>query len=209
MRDLGYSPGRRGVENSYGRRPCRRRVCPSPTARVALAAPTGKAAARMAESVAESIDVLSAADDEPIVAAASALQLIVPSTVHRLLGARGSDSFVTTFTIRSRSISLSSMRHRCCHCHSSMPSSSTASHRKVGVRWRCRPVGECRCGFGTRRHRWGRRPNPYMRSRTHLKPIGFLPTALSANFRVQCCKETVMRQYTYSTGAQYLGIEHV
>ena len=65
----------------------------SPTARVALAAPTGKAAARMAESVAESIDVLSVADDEPIVAAASALQLIVPSTVHRLLGARGSDSF--------------------------------------------------------------------------------------------------------------------
>ena len=65
----------------------------SPTARVALAAPTGKAAARMAESVAESIDVLSAADDEPIVAAASALQLIVPSTVHRLLGARGSESF--------------------------------------------------------------------------------------------------------------------
>ena len=65
----------------------------SPTARVALAAPTGKAAARMAESVAESIDVLSAADDEPIVAAASALQLIVPSTVHRLLGARGSDRF--------------------------------------------------------------------------------------------------------------------
>ncbi|MEC7174153.1 MAG: AAA family ATPase, partial [Actinomycetota bacterium] len=65
----------------------------SPTARVALAAPTGKAAARMAESVAESIDLLSAADDEPIVAAASALQLVVPSTVHRLLGARGSDSF--------------------------------------------------------------------------------------------------------------------
>ena len=65
----------------------------SPTAQVALAAPTGKAAARMAESVAESIDLLSAADDEPIVAAASALQLVVPSTVHRLLGARGSDSF--------------------------------------------------------------------------------------------------------------------
>ena len=65
----------------------------SPTARVALAAPTGKAAARMAESVAESIDLLSSADDEPIVAAASALQLIVPSTVHRLLGARGSESF--------------------------------------------------------------------------------------------------------------------
>ncbi len=65
----------------------------SPTARVALAAPTGKAAARMAESVAESIDLLSATDDEPIVAAASALQLVVPSTVHRLLGARGSDSF--------------------------------------------------------------------------------------------------------------------
>ena len=62
-------------------------------ARVALAAPTGKAAARMAESVAESIDLLSAADDELIIAAASALRLIVPSTVHRLLGARGSDSF--------------------------------------------------------------------------------------------------------------------
>ena len=43
--------------------------------------------------MAESIDLLSAADDEPIVAAASALQLVVPSTVHRLLGARGSDSF--------------------------------------------------------------------------------------------------------------------
>ena len=65
----------------------------SPTARVALAAPTGKAAARMAESVAESINLLSATEDEPIGAAASALQLIVPSTVHRLLGARGSGGF--------------------------------------------------------------------------------------------------------------------
>ena len=95
----------------------------------------------MAESVAESIDLLSAADDEPIVAAASALQLVVPSTVHRLLGARGSDScydlhnplpfdLIVVDEASMLSLPLVDALH-------------TVSHRKVGVRRRCRPVGEC------------------------------------------------------------------
>ena len=65
----------------------------SSTARVALAAPTGKAAARMSESIAESITLLSAAVDAAIAATAPAIQMLSPSTVHRLLGARGTGGF--------------------------------------------------------------------------------------------------------------------
>lgn len=57
-------------------------------ARIALAAPTGKAAARMSESVSESISLLAAANDATIAATASGIQTLTPSTVHRLLGAR-------------------------------------------------------------------------------------------------------------------------
>ena len=121
VRDLGYSRAAGSGKTRTVAALVADEFVASPTARSALAAPTGKAAARMAESVAESIDLLSAADDEPIVAAASALQLVVPSTVHRLLGAEVQTAFVTTFIIRFRSISLWSMRRRCCHCHSSMP----------------------------------------------------------------------------------------
>jgi exodeoxyribonuclease V alpha subunit len=63
------------------------------TGRIALAAPTGKAAARMSESVTESISLLAAADDAIIAATASAIQTLSPSTVHRLLGARAVGGF--------------------------------------------------------------------------------------------------------------------
>ena len=57
VRDLGYSPGRRGGKTRTVAALVADEFVASPTARVALAAPTGKAAARMAESVAESIDL--------------------------------------------------------------------------------------------------------------------------------------------------------
>ena len=63
------------------------------TSRVALAAPTGKAAARMSESISESITLLSAAADTSIAATAPAIQMLSPSTVHRLLGARPDGGF--------------------------------------------------------------------------------------------------------------------
>lgn len=65
----------------------------SSTSRIALAAPTGKAAARMSESVTESISMLAAAEDATIAATASVIQTLSPSTVHRLLGARADGGF--------------------------------------------------------------------------------------------------------------------
>jgi exodeoxyribonuclease V alpha subunit len=57
--------------------------------RVALAAPTGKAAARMGESIAGSLELLRSSGDPGFEAAAEQLATIDPSTIHRLLGVRG------------------------------------------------------------------------------------------------------------------------
>jgi len=54
------------------------------TPRIALAAPTGKAAARMGESIAGAAALLDGADPE----LADSMRQIKPSTVHRLLGVR-------------------------------------------------------------------------------------------------------------------------
>ena len=60
--------------------------------RIALAAPTGKAAARMGESIAGSIDLLRASPE--FVEIADEMAAVEPSTVHRLLGVRrGTGSF--------------------------------------------------------------------------------------------------------------------
>ncbi|NCW48602.1 MAG: exodeoxyribonuclease V subunit alpha [Actinobacteria bacterium] len=60
------------------------------TPRIALAAPTGKAAARMGESIAGAAALLDGADPE----LADSMRRIKPSTVHRLLGVRtGSAAF--------------------------------------------------------------------------------------------------------------------
>jgi len=60
------------------------------TPRIALAAPTGKAAARMGESIAGAAALLDGADPE----LADSMRQIKPSTVHRLLGVRtGSAAF--------------------------------------------------------------------------------------------------------------------
>jgi len=58
---------------------------------VALAAPTGKAAARMAESVADAIGLLANCTDDALVAVAAEMQRLEPSTVHRLIGSRPGD----------------------------------------------------------------------------------------------------------------------
>ena len=58
---------------------------------VALAAPTGKAAARMAESVADAIGLLANCTDPALVAVAAEMQRLEPSTVHRLIGSRPGD----------------------------------------------------------------------------------------------------------------------
>ncbi len=55
-----------------------------PTPRVALAAPTGKAAARMGESIAAAAALLDSTDPE----LAESMRQLKPSTVHRLLGVR-------------------------------------------------------------------------------------------------------------------------
>ncbi len=55
-----------------------------PTPRVALAAPTGKAAARMGESIAAAAALLDSSDPE----LADSMRQLKPSTVHRLLGVR-------------------------------------------------------------------------------------------------------------------------
>ena len=65
----------------------------SSTARIALAAPTGKAAARMSESISESVSLLAAADDATIASTSTTIQALSPSTVHRLLGARADGGF--------------------------------------------------------------------------------------------------------------------
>ena len=62
--------------------------------RIALAAPTGKAAARMGESIAGSIDLLRTVDDPTFAAVADRMAAVDPSTVHRLLGVqRATGSF--------------------------------------------------------------------------------------------------------------------
>ena len=61
--------------------------------RIALAAPTGKAAARMGESIAASFDLLRSSGDSSFGAAAEQLAMIDPSTIHRLLGVRGGGRF--------------------------------------------------------------------------------------------------------------------
>lgn len=58
---------------------------------VALAAPTGKAAARMAESVADAIGILARCDDPALATVATEMQRLEPSTVHRLIGSRPGD----------------------------------------------------------------------------------------------------------------------
>jgi exodeoxyribonuclease V alpha subunit len=55
-----------------------------PTPRVALAAPTGKAAARMGESIAAAAALLDSTDPE----LAESMRQLKPSTIHRLLGVR-------------------------------------------------------------------------------------------------------------------------
>jgi len=61
---------------------------------IGAAAPTGKAAARMAGSLSESVSYLAASGESSIESAAIAIGAIQPTTVHRLLGVRrGSDEF--------------------------------------------------------------------------------------------------------------------
>ncbi|MCU1364368.1 MAG: Exodeoxyribonuclease subunit alpha, partial [Ilumatobacteraceae bacterium] len=55
--------------------------------RIALAAPTGKAAARMAEAIHSAIESL--AGDAPLAPSLDILREVQPSTIHRLLGGRG------------------------------------------------------------------------------------------------------------------------
>jgi len=65
------------------------RVDPTGTPLIALAAPTGKAAARMGESIVGSLDALRSSEDARFVAVADQLAAVTPSTIHRLLGVRG------------------------------------------------------------------------------------------------------------------------
>lgn len=60
--------------------------------RAALVAPTGKAAARMGESISESAALLASSVDASFVRAASAIAQMSPTTVHRLLGIRADGS---------------------------------------------------------------------------------------------------------------------
>ena len=57
--------------------------------RVALAAPTGKAAARMAESIDSSVTLLTGSDDDELARIGMSIAEFSPSTIHRLLGVRG------------------------------------------------------------------------------------------------------------------------
>lgn len=57
--------------------------------RIALAAPTGKAAARMAESIDASVSLLTESGDDEFVRIAAMIAELNPSTIHRLLGVRG------------------------------------------------------------------------------------------------------------------------
>lgn len=63
--------------------------------RAALVAPTGKAAARMGESIAESAALLASSSDETFVRAANDIMKMSPTTVHRLLGIRADRSGAT------------------------------------------------------------------------------------------------------------------
>lgn len=56
--------------------------------RIGLAAPTGKAAARMAESIESSVALLRASGDQQFDAIGAAIGELAPSTIHRLLGVR-------------------------------------------------------------------------------------------------------------------------
>ena len=58
----------------------------SPGERIALVAPTGKAAARMTEAIRHAVGTLADHLPEPVVAQLQALEAV---TVHRLLGRRG------------------------------------------------------------------------------------------------------------------------
>ncbi len=57
--------------------------------RIALAAPTGKAAARMAESIDASVALFTSSGDDEFERIGAALAELRPSTIHRLLGVQG------------------------------------------------------------------------------------------------------------------------
>ncbi|MDA3016007.1 MAG: exodeoxyribonuclease V subunit alpha [Actinomycetota bacterium] len=57
--------------------------------RIALAAPTGKAAARMAESIDASVSLLTGSGDDEFERIGEMIAELRPSTIHRLLGVRG------------------------------------------------------------------------------------------------------------------------
>ncbi len=56
--------------------------------RIGLAAPTGKAAARMAESIDSSVALLRESGDQQLAAIGESIGQLAPSTIHRLLGVR-------------------------------------------------------------------------------------------------------------------------